>query len=205
VILEGQVLQKAFLLKGVATSDNDVLELDQVLTDTLDRLRGWEEGLGAVVVAQLDEPRRAIIPRTIQRIDDVRKKMFDANEKGGQVLPVDTALRDLLKFILDQVHRAEDMLAVLEDRSYRGAFGDLVFKDVVFRSAGPYLSKKYNIAIDTNVVAGADTQALVGKFKKDQAGPKPVRETNKVFSVVVPCFLQDGVTIRPATVRVGEY
>lgn len=205
VVLEGQVIQKAFLLRGVPTTDNDVLELDQVLTDTLDRLRGWEDGLGAVVQAQLDEPRKAIVPRTIQRIDDARKKMFDAHEKGGQVMPVDTALRDLLKFILDQVHRAEDMLAILDDRSYRGAFGDLVFKDVVFRSAGPYLSKKYGVSIDTAVVAGADTQALVGKFKKEQSGPKPVRESNKVFSVCVPCFMQDGVTIRPATVRVGEY
>jgi hypothetical protein len=205
VLLEGQVLQKAFLLKGVPTTDKDVLELDQVLTDTLDRVRTWEEGLGAVVVAQLDEPRRAILPRTISRIEDVRKKMFDANDKGGTVLPVDTALRDLIKFILDQVHRAEDMLAVLPDRSYRGAFGELVFKDIVFRSAGPYLSKKYNTSIDTTVVAGADTMALAGKFKKEQTGAKPVRESNKVFSVVVPCYLQDGVTIRPATVRVGEY
>lgn len=205
VLLEGEVLQRAFLLKGVPTTDKDVLELDRVLTDTLDRVRTWEEGLGAVVVAQLDEPRRAILPRTIQRIDDVRKKMFDAHEKKGTVLPVDTALRDLIKFILDQVHRSEDMLAVLPDRSYRGAFGELVFKDVVFRSAGPYLSKKYNTSIDTNVVAGADTMALAGKFKKEQTGAKPVRESNKVFSVVVPCYLQDGVTIRPATVRVGEY
>lgn len=204
-ILEGNVLQKAFLLRGVATDDKEILELDQVFTDALDRLRGWEEGLGAVVEPLLDEPRKAIIPRTIQRIAEVRKKMFDAHKSGGTVMPVDTALRDLLKFILDQVHRAEDMLAILDDRSYRGAFGDLVFKDIVFRSIGPYLSKKFNIAIDTSVVAGADTQALVGKFKKEQSGPKPVRESGKVFSVCVPCFTQDGITIRPATVRVGEY
>jgi hypothetical protein len=121
------------------------------------------------------------------------------------VLPADTQLRDLMKFIMDQVHRGEDALALLPDRSYRGAYGELVFKDVIFRSTGPYTSKTFDITIDTTVVAGADTQALTGKFKKETSGPRPKRESMKVFSVVVPCFAQGGVTIRPATVRVGEY
>lgn len=205
VILEGTVLQKAFLMRGVPTSDVDVLVLDQVLTDSNDRFRGWVEGLGAVCDNLIDAKNKPTVPRTIQRIDEVRKKMFEQHKKKMPVLPPDTALRDLVRFIIDQVHRAEDVLAVLDDRSYRGAFGDLVFRDIVYRSAGPYLSKKFGIDIDTSVVAGADTQALTGKFKKENTGPKPKRDTGKIWSVIVPCYLQNGVAIRPATVRTGEY
>ncbi len=205
VVLEGAVIQKAFAMKGVPTGDVAVLELDQVLTDTLDRLRAWADGLGAIVHAKLDAKNQALVPRTIQRIEDVREKMFKAHEKSQPVLPADTALRDLIRFVIDQVHRIEDALAILDDRSYRGAFGELVFKDIIFRSAGPYLSKAFGQSVDTTVVAGADTQALVGKFKKESAGPKPKRESAKIFSVVVPCYVQDGVAIRPATVRVGDF
>ena len=121
-------------------------------------------------------------------------------------------LRSRLSALEDQLEaeraarlRAEDALAIIEDQSYRGAFGELVFKDVIFRTQGPYLSKHYRTSIDTAVVAGADTQALVGKFKKESTGPKPMRESKKIWSVVIPCYTQDGVTIRPATVRVGAY
>lgn len=205
VILEGTVLQKAFLMRGVPTGDSDVLVLDQVLTDTNDRLRGWIEGLGAVVDPLVPATAKPTVPRTVQRIDEVRKKMFEQHKKKAPVLPPDTALRDLVKFIIDQVHRAEDVLAVLDDKSYRGAYAELVFRDVVFRSAGPYLSKKFGTDIDTSVVQGADIQALTGKFKKEATGPKPKRDTNKVWSVIVPCYMQNGVTIRQATVRTGEY
>lgn len=205
VILEGTVLQKAFLMRGVPTGDADVLVLDQVLTDTNDRLRGWVEGLGAVVDPLVPAVSKPIVPRTVQRIDEVRKKMFEQHKKKAPVLPPDTALRDLIKFIMDQVHRAEDTLAVLDDKSYRGAYAELVFRDVIFRSAGPYLSKKFGTDIDTSVVQGADIQALTGKFKKESTGPKPKRDTNKVWSVIVPCYMQNGVTIRQATVRTGEY
>ncbi|MGE0712229.1 MAG: hypothetical protein AB7N76_32590, partial [Planctomycetota bacterium] len=203
-LLEGRVIQKGQLMQGVPSSDSDVLEFDRVLVDTIDRLRTWEDGTG-VLVRDLLGSNDQLVPRTIKRIGDVRQKMFQAASAKKPILPPDTARRDLIRFVLDQVHRAEDALAILDDKSFRGVFGDAVFKEVVFRSAGPYLSNKYGISIDTSVVAGADTQALVGKFKKEETGPKPVRENLKVYSVVVPCYMQNGVTIREATVRVGQY
>jgi hypothetical protein len=206
VKLQGGIIQKAFLLKGIPTGDAAVLELDQVLIDSLDRLRDWQAGTGALVDKILGSSQRQLVPRTIKRVTDVRTKMFKAHAKQKPtVLPPDTQRRDLIRFIVDQIHRAEDSLAMLEDKTYRGAFGEMVFKDVVFRSASPYLSKHWNISIDTTVVAGADTQALVGKFKKESGGPAPKRDSMKIYSVVLPCWAQDGVTIRPAVVRVGAY
>ncbi|MCA8925411.1 MAG: hypothetical protein KDD82_26615 [Planctomycetes bacterium] len=205
VSLEGQIIQQAFLLRGVPTGDAEVLDLDQTLMDSLDRLRTWSDGPGALVESALDKKQNQIVPRTVKRIEDSRQKMLQNHAKNKRVLPPDTQRRDLIRFVIDQVHRAEDSLAMLEDKAYRGAFGELVFKDVVFRSMGPYLSKAYNISIDTSVVMGADTQALVGKFKKESGGPKPKLDNGKIYSVVVPCYSQDGVTIRPATVRVGNY
>ncbi|HBP19294.1 MAG TPA: hypothetical protein DEA08_16080 [Planctomycetes bacterium] len=204
-LLEGTVLQKGQLMQGVPSSDSELLEFDRVLVDSLDRVRNWVDGAGALIDDELDESGKQILPRTIKRISDVRRKMFEKAEQNKPVLPPDTARRDLIRFVIDQVHRAEDSLAVLEDKSFRNAFGDAVFKEIVFRSAGPYLSNKYGISIDTAVVAGADIQALVGKFKKEDKGPKPKVENNKVFSVVVPCYQQSGVTIREALVRVGVY
>jgi hypothetical protein len=205
VILEGTVIQKGALMQGVPSGDNDVLEFDRVLVDTLDRLRAWEDGSGVLVEDLLNDKARQTVPRTIKRISDVRRKMFEAAVKSKPILPPDTARRDLIRFVIDQVHRADDALAILDDKSFREAFGDAVFKEIVFRSSGPYLSNKYGISIDTAVVAGADVQALVGKFRKEDSGPKPKRENNKVYSVVVPCYSQEGVTIRPATIRVGVY
>lgn len=204
-LLGDRVLQPALVMRGVPCADEEVVALDRALFDAWLRLRTWTEGLGRLAEPHLKDVQLQLVSRTDKRLTEARQQMARAAQEGGAVLPTETARRDLIKFLVDQVHRIEDALAFLPDRGLRDAFSDLVFKDVVFRSAGPYLSKKYNIAIDTAVVAGADTQALVGKFKKEQGGPKPVRETNKVFSVVVPCFLQDGVTIRPATVRVGEF
>lgn len=205
VLLEGAVIQKAYMLKGVPTSDEAVLEFDQVLVDSLDRLRSWRDGTGALVEELLEGNAKQLLPRTIKRVEDVRTKMLEAAGKGKEILPPDTARRDLIRFVLDQVHRMEDAYALLEDKSYRGAFGDSCFRDIVFRVAGHYLSKVYGISIDTDVVAGADTQALVGRFKKEEDGVKPKVENAKVFSVVIPCYMQNGVTIRPATVRVGVY
>ncbi|MEZ6184512.1 MAG: hypothetical protein R3F62_05805 [Planctomycetota bacterium] len=205
VSLEGSIIQQAFLLRGIPTGDAEVLEFDQTLMDSLDRLRTWGDGPGALVEAALDKGQNQIVPRTIKRVEDARQKMLQNHAKDKRVLPPDTQRRDLIRFVIDQVHRAEDSLAMLEDKSYRGAFDELVFKDVVFRSMGPYLSKAYNISIDTGVVMGADTQALVGRFKKESGGPKPKFDNGKIYSVVVPCYSQDGVTIRPATVRVGAY
>ena len=205
VTLEGNTIQKAFLLQGVPTSDAAVLEFDQVLLDSLDRMRLWVDGPGALIDPTLDQTKRVVVPRTIQRIDEIRKKMFEAHNKKKPVMPPDTQIRDLIRFVIDQVHRAEDGYALLPDKTYRGAFGELVFKDVVFRAMGPYLSKRFNQSIDTSVVEGADTQALVGKFKLETTGPRPKRESMKVYSVIVPAYSQDGVCIRPATVRVGDY
>jgi len=205
VFLEGGVIQKALLLRGIPTSEAEVLEFDTVLLDSIDRLRLWEEGPAGLVANLLDNKQRQVLPRTIKRINDTRKKMFKNHEKQKPVLPPDTQRRDLIRFVIDQVHRYEDALAMLADQTYRNAFGDMVFKDVCFRVAGPYLTKQWSIAIDTAVVAGADTQALVGRFKKEQGGPKPKRENAKIFSVVLPCYSQEGVTIRPAVVRVGDY
>lgn len=205
VVLEESVIQKASLMRGVPTADGEVLEFDKVLVDTSERLKSWQEGTGQLTEPLLGKTEKAIIPRTLKRLKDVRGKMFRQQKKKLAVLPPDTARRDLIKFIIDQVHRAEDSLAIIEDQSYRGTFGELVFKDVIFRSQGPYLAKYYRTSIDTAVVAGADTQALTGKFKKEASGPKPKRENLKIWSVIIPCYTQDGVTIRPATVRVGSY
>lgn len=205
VLLEGRIIQPAYLMRGVPTKEEEVLEFDKVLIDSLDRLRAWQEGPGALVEGALDSKQAETLPRTIKRIRDVRQKMFDAARRDKAVLPPDTARRDLIRFLIDQVHRAEDALAILDDQTYRGAFGDSVFRDVVFRITSPYLSRVYNIAIDTAVVAGADTTALVGRFKVESSGPKPKRLTPKIFSVVIPCYKQDGVTIRPAVVRTGVY
>lgn len=205
VTLEGQTIQKAFLLQGVPTGDAPVLEFDQVMLDSLDRMRLWVDGPGALIDPSLDQTKRVVVPRTIQRLQEIRKKMFDAHAKKKPVMPPDTQVRDLIRFVIDQVHRAEDMYALLPDKTYRGSFGELVFTDVVFRAMGPYLAKRFNQTVDTSVVAGADTQALVGKFKLETTGPRPKRENMKVYSVVTPAFSQDGVCIRPATVRVGDY
>ncbi|MBL4844937.1 MAG: recombinase family protein, partial [Planctomycetes bacterium] len=203
--LEGVTIQKGALMKAIPTGEADVLEFDGVLVDTLDRLRGWIDGAGSLIEDELNSTQRQVLPRTVKRISDVRRKMFENQAASKPVLPPDTARRDLIRFVIDQVHRAEDTLAIQEDKSYRNTFGDAVFKEVVFRSAGPFLSNKYGISIDTSVVAGADTQALVGKFKKEATGPKPKVVNAKVYSVVVPCYMQEGVTIRPATIRVGVY
>ena len=205
VTLEGTTIQKAFLLQGVPTGDAPVLEFDQVMLDSLDRMRLWVDGPGALIDPTLDQTKRSVVPRTIQRLQEIRKKMFEAHAKKKPVMPPDTQVRDLVRFVIDQVHRAEDCYALLPDKTYRGSFGELVFKDVVFRAMGPYLSKRFNQSIDTSVVEGADTQALVGKFKLETTGPRPKRESMKVFSVITPAYSQDGVCIRPATVRVGDY
>src|SRR5690606_20118147 len=121
---------------GVPTSDEVVLEFDQVLIDSLDRLRSWRDGAGALVEELLEGNAKQLLPRTVKRIEDVRTKMLDAAGKGKEILPPDTARRDLIRFVLDQVHRMEDAYALLEDKSYRGAFGDSCFRDIVFRVAG---------------------------------------------------------------------
>ncbi|MGE0709053.1 MAG: hypothetical protein AB7N76_00165 [Planctomycetota bacterium] len=205
VRLGSHVVQRALLMRGVGTPDEEVVAFDRALFDTLERLQVWGDGLGRLAESHLDEAQRALLPRTEKRIKDVRKQMAEAAKEQRPVLPADTARRDLVKFLIDQVHRMEDALALLPDRTLRDAFGELVFKDVVFRGAGPYLSQRFGINIDTEVVEGADVQALVGRYKDEPGGPRPRAKTTRIYSVVVPCYTQDGVAIRPASVRTGNY
>ncbi|HZV01503.1 MAG TPA: hypothetical protein VFF73_32625, partial [Planctomycetota bacterium] len=205
VALQGKMLQPALVRKGLASSEEDAVQLDRVLNEAAMKLASYAEGPGAIVDASLDDKGQSLMPRTIKRIDEVRQKMIDMTKGGKKAMPTKTSLRDLLMFIIDQVHRYDDALSQIADRTYRGAFADRVFRDVVFRSAGPYLSQSQGISIDTAVVAGADISVLTGRFKKETGGPKPKRVNNIIFSVVTPAFSQGGTCIRPATVRVGEF
>jgi hypothetical protein len=205
VFLEGRAIQNGSVLRGVSTSDETLLEYDRVLSNAMYRLRTWQLGAKAVIDAIFDEKQQQIMGRTLKRIEDTRSRMFKLARDGKKALPAKTSRRDVIRFLVDQIHRLDDALAIQPDKSHRMPFSEQVFKDVVYRSAGPYLSKEYGINIDMSVVAGADSQALVGQYKKESIGPKPVREHRRIYSVVVPCYKQDGVTIRPATVRLGDY
>lgn len=205
VLLGETILQPARVMRGVGNEDHEAVAFDNALFDVLQRLQNWDDSLGRIADVQFNETQRQLMARTMKRIISLRKTMAKAAKEGGDVLPADTARRDLIKFVIDQVHRMEDALSLLADRSLRDAFGNLVFKDVVFRGAGTYLTERFGISIDTAVVEGADTEGLVGRFKKEPGKPRPKQETNRIHSVVVPCYTQDGVAIRPAQVRVGVY
>lgn len=205
VTFNGQVLQPALLMRGVSVDEDEVAAFDAVLFETLELLRTWNEGLGRVADDHFEEKQRQLMARTQARIKGMRKQMAKAKKEERPVNPASTARRDLIKFLIDQVHRLRDALALLPDMSLSLAFEELVFKDVVFRSAGPYLSRHYGVNIDTEVVAGADSQELVGRFKKEPGGRKPKAKTTRIFSVVVPCYTQEGVAVRPASVRLGTY
>ncbi len=204
-LLGDRVLQPALVMRGVPCADEEVVALDRALFDAWLRLRAWTEGPGRLAEPHLKDVQQQLLARTDKRLSEARQQMAKAAQDGGAVLPTDTARRDLIKFLVDQVHRIEDALAFLPDRSLRDAFSDLVFKDIVFRGAGAYLSKSFGIHIDTDVVEGADTGALAGRFKAEPGGPKPRSRTTRIHTVVVPCYTQDGVAIRPASVRAGEY
>jgi hypothetical protein len=208
VILRDRVLQRAFAARGVPIADERVVAFDRSLFDTLDRLRLWTDGLGRLAAPHMSDKQREIQPRTEKRVNASRKQMAEAAKQGTDVLPVDTNRRDLIKFLIDQVHRLGDAvgLAIHPDTSLRDAFSELVFKDTVFRSAGAYLSDEFGIHIDTEVVAGADSQSLVGRFKKEPGGKRrPKEKSTRIHSVVIPCYTQEGVAIRPASVRLGVY
>lgn len=205
VLVRERRLQAAILMRGVQHDDEEVVAFDRALFEVLDRLRNWADGLGQLALPHFEEKQRSLFERMQKRIDTVRTQMADAARAGEPVLPPETARRDLLKFVIDQVHRIEDALSLLPGRELRDAYGELVFKDIVFRGAGPYLSKHFGINIDTEVVEGADSQGLVGRFQKEPGGPRPRSKTTKIYSVVVPCYTQDGVSIRPASVRLGSY
>ncbi|RMG16528.1 MAG: hypothetical protein D6731_05965 [Planctomycetota bacterium] len=201
----GKVLQRARILRGVPVADDEVVAFDRALCDAWERLKDWTDGLGLLAEPHLKEKQLSLFERAEKRIRTARDAMAAAAREGREVLPPDTARRDLVKFLIDQVHRIEDALAFLPDRSLRDAFGELVFKDVVFRGAGSYLSMRFGIHIDTAVVEGADAQALVGRYRKEPGGPRPKAKSSKIHTVVVPCYTQDGTTVRPASVRLGVY
>ncbi|MEZ0228182.1 MAG: hypothetical protein ACAI25_06120, partial [Planctomycetota bacterium] len=205
VSLQAKMIQAALVRKGLASQEQEAVQLDRVLNEAVMKLGSYAEGPGAIVDASLDDKGQTILPRTIKRIEEVRTKMLDTHKAGKKAMPSKTSLRDLLMFIVDQIHRYDDALALIADRTHRGVYADRVFRDVVFRAAGPYLSQTQGISIDTAVVAGADISVLTGRFKKETTGPKPKRVNNIIFSVVTPAFSQGGTCIRPATVRVGEY
>jgi hypothetical protein len=200
-----RLLQPALLVRGVPAPDDEVLAFDTALFDVQLRLRTWTDGLGRLAEAGLDDKQRQLIPRTEKRVEETRAKMAQAVQEKTTVLPTEVTRRDLMKFVIDQVHRAADALAFLADRSLRDAFAELVFKDVVFRGAGAYLSDHHGIAIDTDVVEGADAQSLTGRYKNEAGGPKPRAKTTRIHSVVLPCYTQGGVAVRPAAIRVGDY
>src|SRR5262249_46361912 len=133
--LEGTMLQPAVIRKGVPTSEEEVVTLDRILNDAALRLATYGEGAGKVVEAALEDRERTLIPRTIKRIEESRQKMMELHKAQKKPLPTKTAIRDLLMFIIDQIHRYDDVLAMMDDRTYRAAFADSVFKDVVFRSS----------------------------------------------------------------------
>lgn len=213
-LLGEQVLQPALLARGVACAEEEALAFDRALFDAWRRLRDWEQGPGRLADALFEERQRALLTRTVKRIEDTRERMraaalgsggSAAGSEGQPVLPSEATRRDVTRFVIDQVHRLQDALAFLPDRSLEEAFGELVGKDVTFRGAGAYLSKHHQISIDTEVVTGADSVGLGGRIKIEGSGPRPKGRTNRIHSVVLPCYTQDGAVIRPAAVRVGDY
>jgi hypothetical protein len=198
-------LQQAVLMRGVKHGGEDVAAFDGALFDLAHRLELWAAGIGAWSTPLLSPKQRQLLERTEKRVHSVRQTMAKNAQEGGKVLPAETARRDLIKFLVDQVHRIADALIFLPDKGPRDAFLEQVFQDVVFRGAGAYLSKAFGIDIDTDVVSGADTQGLVGRFKEEPKGPRPRSKTSKIHSVVVPCYSQEGVSVRSASVRLGVY
>ena len=207
VRVEDDVYQRALLLRGVPSEDAVAVGFDRVLFNTEDRLRLWQAGMHLRVRGMLTELQRQVLERALKRIGDVRTTMRVAAAGGEPTAPPETARRDVTKLVIDMVHRVQDTLATLPQHSeaYKGAFGELVFQDAVFRQLGPYLSDEFGIDLDTAVVEGADVQALAGRYKEEQKGPKPTHKNKKIFSVVVPGYQQGGTSIRPAQVRLGVF
>ena len=204
-LLDDQPLQPALLARGVACAEEEALAFDRALFDALCRLQDWSAGPGRLAEALFEDRQRQLLVRTEKRLEDTRERMRVAALEGQPALPSEATRRDVMRFLIDQVHRLQDALAFLPDRSLERAFADLVAKDVTFRGAGAYLSKHHQISIDTEVVVGADSVGLGGRIKLEATGPRPRSRTHRIHSVVLPCYTQDGAVIRPAAVRVGDY
>lgn len=205
--VEENVYQKALVLRGVPTDDAVAVGFDEVLFPAEDGLRRWEAGLHVKVRGMLKEKQRQALERALVRIPEARATMLQAAKDKKPVAPPDTARRDLTKLAIDMVHRVQDTIATLPQHrvAYKGAFAEMIFQDVVFRGLVPYLSREFGIDLDTAVVEGADSQALSGRFTKENDGLKPTHPSSNIFSVVIPGYLQGGVTIRPAAVRLGVF
>jgi hypothetical protein len=44
-----------------------------------------------------------------------------------------------------------------------------------------------------------------GRFKTETGPRAPRTKSSRIHSVVLPCYVQDEVVIRPAAVRLGEF
>lgn len=188
-------------------TDPEAVTFDRLLGEIYARLAKWSKGSGPAAAAALDARAGAILGRTAARVVEARMKLREAAESDGKKspMPTKTSIRDLFAFVVDQVHRYDDALALLGERSHRAAFADTVAKDVVYRICAPYLSQTFGISLDTGVVVGADVSRLTGRFRKESTGPKPKRPSNVIYSVIIPALVQGGTCIRPALVRTGEY
>jgi hypothetical protein len=187
-------------------TDPEAVAFDRMLDEITTRLAKWSKGRGAAA-ASLDARESAIFGRTAARVVEARMKLREEAESDAtkSPMPTKTSIRDLLTFVVDQVHRYDDALALLDDRSHRAAFADTVAKDVVYRICAPYMSQTFGLSLDTSVVVGADASLLAGRFRKESSGPKPKRPSNVIYSVIIPALVQGGTCIRPALVRTGEY
>jgi hypothetical protein len=188
-------------------TDPEAVAFDRLLGEVYARLANWTKGSGPNASASLDAKAGAILGRTAARVVEARMKLREAAEKDAtkSPMPTKTSIRDLFTFVVDQVHRYDDALAMLGDHPHRAAFADTVARDVVFRICAPYLSQTFGISLDTGVVVGADVSLLVGRFRTERSGTRPKRLSNKIYSVIIPALVQDGTCIRPALVRTGEY
>lgn len=188
-------------------ADPEAVAFDRLLDQIYARLATWSKSSGPTAAASLDARAGAILGRTAARVVEARMKLREAAEsdRTKSPMPTETSIRDLFTFVVDQIHRYDDALALLGDRSHRAAFADTVAKDIVYRICAPYLSQRFGISLDTAVVVGADVSLLVGRFRPESSGPKPKRRSNVIYSVIVPALVQGGTCIRPALVRTGEY
>ena len=131
-------------------------------------------------------------------MDDGRDRAAPRRPGGMELTPPPLRLAVLVS------GRGSNLLAIL-DAIEAGQLTAQVVLVVANRPDAAALEHAAARGIDTAVVEGADTEGLVGRFKKEPGKPRPKQETNRIHSVVVPCYTQDGVAIRPAQVRVGVY
>jgi hypothetical protein len=188
-------------------TDPEAVAFDRMLDEIYARLAKWTKAGGPEAAASLDAKASAVLGRTAARLVEARMKLREdaENDATKSPMPTKTSIRDLLTFVVDQMHRYDDALALLGERSLRAAFAETVSADIVFRICAPYLSQTFGVSIDTSVVVGADVSLLAGRYRKEASGPKPKRPSSVIYSVIHPALVQGETCIRPALVRTGEY